>query len=387
MQSIPLSVDVPPHMSGKASPPFASPALFRPPPSPVSTARAAVSDSPSSLLWMDRTDSASSVESLEWSASSASSTESSVSAGELPLSQEPEPCGATDANHRARRVLAELTNTALSLTLPPSQPLTKQCPLNHSRPAQQPLGPLSCATARWLSLEHHHELLVSQHRHQCYNPAAAYLPYRALLLSWLLECGASPLHLPALTTHSAVGLLDHLASLHPIPLPSLQLIALTAVLLSAKFTLPWDAQPSIPLLLSLAPGLYSAEQLRDAELAVLTRLQWTVDVVTPMHFLDAWQAHPASLPGHADLWRCVRSLERSTLAAYHLRRWTVCVRACGLLYAARLCVGLPSWSVELARVCGCVEEQVMACGSEVLTAYDRGQQTHGPRAGEPDMDD
>ena len=163
-----------------------------------------------------------------------------------------------------------------------------------------------------------------------------------------------------------MALFDHLASTHPVPLPSLQLIGLACLLLSSKFCLPFHSQPSISLLLSLTPGLYSDSQLRDAELACLARLGWNVHIITPTHFIDAWHLHPRMSPTHPHLLPAIDHLDRLSLHVYDLRASDPALIACGVVHAARAWLGMAETASDLAMGCDYGDDEVKACAHRLL---------------------
>ena len=350
------------------------------PSSPLSTATTDASSSPSTTAWLDRSDSASSIDSLDWRSNSSSSISSSTLHSERIIEEDDEEeereveppllMESSTASHpTGRRALVDVTNHLPPLQLPHSQPLVK---VTAERPRRQLLPALSPLSMSHLAVDHQLVLLSTQSRLHCYNPSAPYLPYRPLLLSWLLEVSVEALGLPPLTVHAAVALFDHLASSHAIPLPSLQLIGLTCVLLSCKFSLPFDCQPSMSHLLSLTPGLHRSH-LCEAELAVLSRLHWNVDIITPTHFLEQWRAQYESQWGDA-LWEWVDVLDRVVLEAYDLREWEVGLLACGILRAARMMMegedGEAGAERGMDMGCEFGEVRVRGCARRVCEVYE-----------------
>ena len=383
LSSSTLSLSIPSHPVSSALKTDALGAVFfhpppSSPPSPPSTATterssssSSSTSSASSYAWLDRSDSSSSMLSLDRLSSFSIIDAAAVL---------PHPSFSADFSLevavQARRALQDVTNRP-PLQLPSPLPLEKATvdvspATQRGQHRTEPLPPLSSACTLHLARDHQLVLLAGQSRLHCYNPAAPYLPHRPLLLSWLLEVSATALQLPPMTVHSAVALFDHLASSHPIPLPTLQLIGLTCIFLSWKFSLPFYSQPSAARLLAFTPGLYSVPQLCQAELAALARLHWTVDVITPSHFIDQWRAmHPHD----CDLWACVDQLDRLCLHAYDLRAYQPALVACGLVQAARVMVGCEEeWDLPVDMGCEVEEGEVRQCAQRVLEVY---EEVHG----------
>ena len=359
--------------------------------SPRSTATTVVGlgVSPSSALSLDRSESS-------LSAASCDSSLSRQSAGSPPHSVPPPPAASTS---QQQQPLADVTNLARSmesLLLPAAASSTchtSYCPTPYSatRPQLPPpfslIRPPSDAT---LAYEHYCTLFDRQgHLRPVYDPTAPYLRHRIPLLAWLVECCESELGLDAVTVSSAVALLDYYCTSVPtLPAHSLQLIALCSTLLAAKYCAQEAEAPSLSQLVQCAGNVYSAEQLRTAELWCLQRADWSVGVITATHFVhhlcepyslqliltsaDAPPAAHPSLSGQLVDW--LRYLDHLCLRSPLLCALPPSLLAGSLVCAARHCVGLSSWHDGLCAVLDGERDETMMWAGQVLEWHNTVQQ-------------
>jgi len=66
----------------------------------------------------------------------------------------------------------------------------------------------------------------------------------------------------------------------------LQLVAMCCTLLAAKFQGPEEKVPQISELNTCSKNTYSREQIVAMEVSILQTLDWRLDVLTPLHFVD-----------------------------------------------------------------------------------------------------
>jgi len=67
---------------------------------------------------------------------------------------------------------------------------------------------------------------------------------------------------------------------------SFQLIGFATLLVAAKYSETYGSLPTLSACAALAQGLYSAEQIAEAELFVLRVLGWRCDAISHSHFIE-----------------------------------------------------------------------------------------------------
>jgi len=228
-----------------------------------------------------------------------------------------------------------------------------------------------------------------------YDPAAPYLRHRTPLLAWLVECCESELRLDALTVSSAVALLDYYCStVTTLPAHSLQLIALCSTLIATKYCAAETEAPTLSQLVQCAGNVYSADQLRAAELWCLQRADWSVGVITATHFIEHLcqpytlqliitrdDAPPASHTHLSkQLVRCIHYLDHLCLRSPLLCALPPSLLASSIVCAARHCVGLSSWHDGLRSVLDGERDETLMWAGQVLDWHAAAQQQSQPTA-------
>ena len=298
--------------------------------------------------------------------------------------------------------LSDITNLAHSmelLQLPPatshSHPRPHSCCISSPSTAELPLLPPPFSLIRShcdgsLAYEHHLTLFDRQgHLRPVYDPAAPYLRHRTPLLAWLVECCESELRLDELTVSSTVALLDYYCTTVPtLPAHSLQLIALCSTMLAAKYCARETEAPTLSQLVQCAGNVYTAEQLRAAELWCLQHAGWSVGVITATHFVQHLcqpyslqlivthnDAPPTAHPHVTSrLVRYVRYLDRLSLRSPLLCALPPSLLAASILCAARHCIGLSRWHDGLQTVLDGERDETMMWTEQVLDWHAAAQQ-------------
>lgn len=121
-------------------------------------------------------------------------------------------------------------------------------------------------------------------KYPVWNPAAKYIKYRRIIVDWMSEVGEE-YHLTPLTIHMAVKHLDRILSTLDVHKTRLQLVAICCLLIAAKYE---ELDPKVPAIADLnecSNDAYTPELIKEMEVMVLNHLQWSLDAITPLHFL------------------------------------------------------------------------------------------------------
>ena len=301
----------------------------------------------------------------------------------------------------SQQPLSDVTNLVHimeALQLPPASCTAQPSTAGHLQlpPPFSLMPPMSDAT---LAYEHYCTLFDRQgHLRPVYDPTASYLRHRTPLLAWLVECCESELRLDELTVSSAVALLDYFCTTVPtLPAHSLQLIALCSTLLAAKYCAIEAEAPSLSQLVQCAGNVYSADQLRAAELWCLERAEWSVGVITATHFIqhlcqpyslqliithnDAPPTAHAHFASH--LVHCIHHLDHLCLRSPLLCALPPSLLAASIVCAARHCIGLSSWHDGLRTVLDGERDETLMWAGQVLDWYTAAQQPPHRHHAEP----
>jgi hypothetical protein len=181
-------------------------------------------------------------------------------------------------------------------------------------PSPFPLAPTRSHTRTPLRLSCHHLLLPS-----CPSP---FLQHRRLLVDWICECGEEH-KLANSTAHVAVGLLDKVLQQLDVKRDRYQLVALTCVIIAAKYEEKEEDVPSLRQLTDYvnrlqgakAAALCDARGVHNMEVLLLNQLQWCLTIVTPLHYLGIFE-------------RQVRERERERERGGGARARALCCTSC-----------------------------------------------------------
>jgi hypothetical protein len=129
-------------------------------------------------------------------------------------------------------------------------------------------------------------MLKEQNVLRCYNPSAKYVADRKELIYWLRGVN-SQLHLSRATLHIAITYMDFIFGREKFVISEKYLVALTCLLLAAKYD---ELDKNIP---SLSKFLYAAKiqsirnsSVKKCEAKILNELSWNLRIITPLNFLE-----------------------------------------------------------------------------------------------------
>ncbi len=164
-----------------------------------------------------------------------------------------------------------------------------------------------------------------------------------------------------LTIHNAVRYLDRVLGGQDVAKNRLQLVAMACVLVASKCEEAEDVTPTLAELNECANHAYSADMVKEMEVAVLRCLNWSLTVVNPIHFLQFFQAR--GIVFSHDLFEGGPQNRRSALKyvrkyadffaelclqEYAFQSYAPSVMAAAVVAAARRAVKIdPIWNPEL----------------------------------------
>ncbi|CDO93948.1 unnamed protein product [Kluyveromyces dobzhanskii CBS 2104] len=105
---------------------------------------------------------------------------------------------------------------------------------------------------------------------------------RSILVDWIIEVHCKFQLLPE-TLYLAINLMDRYLSFNKVTLPKLQLIAITSLLIAAKFE-----EVNLPKLSNysyITDNAYSNEEIKQAEFVILNKLEYNIGWPNPLNFL------------------------------------------------------------------------------------------------------
>ncbi len=105
-------------------------------------------------------------------------------------------------------------------------------------------------------------------KHRTYNPNAAWLKYRRVLVDWICE-SFDKIGMELSTAHVAVAYLDRVLHSVSVKRDRLQLVATVCILAAAKYEENFLDVPSLSFMVKNVQWGYSVAQIRAMELEVL----------------------------------------------------------------------------------------------------------------------
>lgn len=234
--------------------------------------------------------------------------------------------------------------------------------------------------------ELHQEIFLDmqkkEKRHRIYNEHSKYLKHRRIIVDWMCEVGEE-YKLSPLTIHCAVRYLDRVLSSLDVAKNRLQLVAMACILIAAKFE---EAEEIIPTLCELnecSNNAYSIDALKEMEVSVLRHLNWSLALVTPIHFLHFYQARGIIFQN--DLFEGGPGNRRSALKyvkkyadffaelclqEYAFQQYLPSIMAAAVIAAARRAVKIdPIWNNELEGLTTYNEKHIFTAYKHLYTYY------------------
>ncbi|XP_010033607.2 cyclin-B1-5 isoform X3 [Eucalyptus grandis] len=184
---------------------------------------------------------------------------------------------------------------------------------------------------------------------------------RAILINWLIEVHFK-FDLMHETLYLMVTLLDRYLSQVSIQKKEMQLVGLTALLLSSKYEDFWH--PRIKDLISISAESYTREQMLGMEKSILKQLKFRLNLPTPyvfmLRFLKA--AHSDKKLEHLAFY-----LIELCLVEYEALEFKPSLLCASALYVARCTLQMsPAWTPLLIRHARYEVSQIRVCAEMIL---------------------
>ncbi|EOA16687.1 hypothetical protein CARUB_v10004879mg [Capsella rubella] len=191
---------------------------------------------------------------------------------------------------------------------------------------------------------------------------------RLILVEWLIDVHVR-FELNPETFYLTVNILDRFLSVKPVPRKELQLVGLSALLMSSKYEEIWP--PQVGDLADIADHAYSRKQILMMEKTILSTLEWYLTV--PTHYVFLARFIKASIADQ-QMENMVHYLAELSVMHYDTTiMFSPSVVAASAIYAARSALHqTPIWTNTLKHHTGYSETQLMDCAK--LLAYQQWKQ-------------
>ncbi|KAB2006592.1 hypothetical protein ES319_D11G356900v1 [Gossypium barbadense] len=179
---------------------------------------------------------------------------------------------------------------------------------------------------------------------------------RAILIDWLIDVHQK-FELSPEALYLTINLIDRFLSVKVVPRRELQLLGMSAMLISTKYEEIWP--PEVNDLVCIADRAYTHEQILIMEKTILGRLEWTLTV--PTHYVFLARFIKASIPD-PKMENMVYFLAELGIMHYETIRYCPSMVAASAVYAARCTLKkTPAWTDTLKFHTGYTEQQLMEC--------------------------
>ncbi|KAL1075520.1 hypothetical protein V6Z11_D11G368700 [Gossypium hirsutum] len=179
---------------------------------------------------------------------------------------------------------------------------------------------------------------------------------RTILIDWLIDVHQK-FELSPEALYLTINLIDRFLSVKVVPRRELQLLGMSAMLISTKYEEIWP--PEVNDLVCIADRAYTHEQILIMEKTILGRLEWTLTV--PTHYVFLARFIKASIPD-PKMENMVYFLAELGIMHYETIRYCPSMVAASAVYAARCTLKkTPAWTDTLKFHTGYTEQQLMEC--------------------------
>lgn len=117
---------------------------------------------------------------------------------------------------------------------------------------------------------------------------------RTIVVDWMSQVGTS-YSLSNWTIHFAVALMDRVLSEMSVSKGMIQLVATGCILVACKNEERDEKIPSMDQLNYCTDNTYTPQLIKEMETVILNRVNWDLNMVTPIHFLGLYLDHKQSL--------------------------------------------------------------------------------------------
>ncbi|KQK10215.1 cyclin-B1-1 [Brachypodium distachyon] len=192
---------------------------------------------------------------------------------------------------------------------------------------------------------------------------------RAILADWIIEVHQKFDLMPE-TLYLTMYIIDQFLSMQPVLRRELQLVGVSALLISCKYEEIWA--PEVNDFILISDSAYTREQILSMEKGILNRLQWNLTVPTAYVFLVrfAKAASSSDLKNDKEMENTSFFFAELAMMQYQLVQFKPSIVAASSVYAARLTLKrTPLWTDTLAYHTGFTESQLMDCAKILVTAH------------------
>ncbi|GAB9464871.1 hypothetical protein Gpo141_00002294 [Globisporangium polare] len=209
-----------------------------------------------------------------------------------------------------------------------------------------------------------------------------YLKYRRILVDWMSEVGEE-MQVRKETVHTAIAYLERVLAMGKLPAKDrFQLLALSCILIAAKYLGPEEEVPPISEFWEFGNRCYSYEEIHEMELLTLSKLQWSLTALTPIHFTRYYLSQSVlfcddEIQGTDMVEEALEYYHKYNeffvdlcLQEYQFQAYRPSLVAAAILAASRKALGMsPLWREELTVLTGYGEEQVEPCFCALWAHY------------------
>ncbi|KAL0726175.1 hypothetical protein Bca4012_022268 [Brassica carinata] len=198
---------------------------------------------------------------------------------------------------------------------------------------------------------------------------------RLILVEWLVDVCVR-FELNPETFYLTVNIMDRFLSAKPVPRKELQLVGLSALLMSSKYEEIWP--PQVGDLVDIADHAYSHKQVLVMEKTILSTLEWYLTV--PTHYVFLARFIKASIADQR-MENMVHYLAELGVMHYDTTiMFSPSMVAAAAIYAARSALHqVPIWTDTLKHHTGYSETQLMDCAK--LLAFQQWKQQQQQQEG------
>ncbi|VAH76290.1 unnamed protein product [Triticum turgidum subsp. durum] len=187
---------------------------------------------------------------------------------------------------------------------------------------------------------------------------------RAILIDWLIEVHHRLMLMPE-TLYLTVYIIDQYLSMENVLRKELQLVGVSAMLISCKYEEIWA--PLVKELLVLSDNAFSREQVLSTEKSILNKLQWNLTVPTVYVFL---LRYAKAAMGDKELENMAFFYAELALVDYSMLMYSPSVTAAAAVYTARCTLNMsPLWSDILEHHTALGESQLMQCARRLASLH------------------
>ncbi|XP_029201203.1 cyclin-J-like [Acropora muricata] len=234
-----------------------------------------------------------------------------------------------------------------------------------------------------LVLEIHDVLREKEMKLPPFTSSSPQLKLRRFLVDWLAVI-SEKLKASHGVLHLAVYYMDYFMDKFDIQEPQLHLVALSCLLLAAKFEENEEKIPTIHTLNSFVHHVFSTAEFHQMELLLLNFFCWNLDLPTPVNFMEYYLVHaisPQDCQSGKSKEDCSKPMTYTrkyvhyfleiALQDHSFMKFPPSVITSAAVAASRLRLHLcPTWTPHLIKVTSYTWEKIAPCVSIMLRAHD-----------------